>query len=264
MKWIIRLKSEKIFNLYECDSFISKYLNDSEVELGTKNFSAFDSTNPASSTEKNTLRKTQSAETILKEEFWSSVENQALSDEGATSLRKDHNFSEKIVSVFKNLVVDEKISDKKLLCYVVKILFNVLTKGKFENQNIDITKNQTILNLAMNIFKISQNDDSLHVLLNDIIKVIGLFAKFYCYYSSGMDLSFCSGFLRYVPNIITQTNKPSNIHINLVKAVGIMITAANMTPKRSLLFYKSILDFNLISVLFNMIKNYKSVIFSFI
>ena len=144
VKWIIRLKSEKIFNLYECDSFISKYLNDSEVELGTKNFSAFDSTNPSSSSEKNTLRKTQSAETILKEEFWSSVENKALSDEGATSLRKDHNFSDKIVSVFKNLVADDKITDKKLLCYVVKILFNVLTKGKFENQNIDITKNQNI------------------------------------------------------------------------------------------------------------------------
>jgi hypothetical protein len=260
----MRLKSEKIFNLYECESFLSKYLNDSEVELGTKNFSAFDSSNPTSSLEKNSLRKTNSSESILKEEFWTSVENKALSDEGATSLRKEHNFSEKIVNVFKNLVIDEKITDKKLLCYVVKILFNVLTKGKFENQNIDITKNQNILNLAMNIFKICQNDDSLHALLNDIIKVIGLFAKFYCYYSSGMDLSFCSGFLRYVPNIITQTTKPPNIYINLVKAVGIMITAANMTPKRSLLFYKSILDFNLISVLFNIIKNYKMVNFIYI
>ena len=113
----------------------------------------------------------------------------------------------------------------------------------------------------MNIFKVSQNDDTIHILLNDVIKVIGLFAKFYCYYSNGIDLSFCSGFIRYVPIIISQSSKPSNIHINLIKAVGIMITAANMVPKRSLLFYKSIIDFNIISVLFTIVKNYKTVNF---
>jgi hypothetical protein len=204
--------------------------------------------------------KKNNSETFLKEDFWNEVENRASTDEGASSLRKDLSFADKIVTVFRNLITsDDKISDKKLICYVVKILFNVLTKGKFENQNIDITKNQNILNLAMNIFKISQNDESLHVLLNDIIKVIGLFAKFYCYYSNGIDLSFCSGFLRYMPSIISQSSKPSNIHINLVKAVGIMITAANMVPKRSLFFYKSILDFNIINVLFTIVKNYKNV-----
>jgi hypothetical protein len=134
-----------------------------------------------------------------------------------------------------------------------------LTKGKFESQNIDITKNQNILNIAMQVFKISQNDDNLHALLNDIIKVIGLFAKFYCYYSSGIDLSFCSGFLRYMPNIITNPAKPSNVHINLIKAVGIMITAANMAPKRSLIFYKSFIDFNIINVLLCIVKNHKNV-----
>jgi hypothetical protein len=191
------------------------------------------------------------------------AENKGSTDEGATSLRKDAGFSEKIVSVFKSLIENDKILDKKLICFVVKILFNVLTKGKYENQNIDITKNQNILTRAMNIFKISQNDDSLHMLLNDIIKVIGLFAKFYCYYSNGIDLSFSSGFLRYVPTIISQTTKPSNIHINLIKAVGIMITAANMAPKRSLMFYKSILDFYLINVLFSIVKNFKTVKFLF-
>lgn len=269
-KWIIRLRSEKIFNLYECEAFLSKFANDIEVENGTKAFSAFDATSPnnnanekvnmnTGSEKSGTSLRKNNSETFLKEDFWNDVEAKAATDEGASSLRKDPNFNEKIVSVFKSLISsDDKIVDKKLICYVVKILFNVLTKGKFENQNIDITKNQNILNLAMNIFKISQNDESLHVLLNDIIKVIGLFAKFYCYYSSGIDLSFCSGFLRFMPGIISQSSKPSNIHINLVKAVGIMITAANMVPKRSLLFYKSILDFNIINVLFSIVKNYKN------
>jgi fused-like protein len=249
-KWIIRLKSEKIFNLYECEAFLSKFASDSDVESGTKMFSAFDNDK--------SLKKNNS-DTFLKEDFWNEVEIKANTEEGAAALRKDANFSEKIVSLFKSLIIDEKIADKKLVSFVVKILFNILTKGKFENQNMDITKNQNLLALSMTIFKISQNDDNLHLLLNDIIKVIGLFAKFYCYYLNGIDLSFCSGFLRYVPSIISQSSKPSNVQINLVKAVGIMITAANMTPKRSLLFYKSILDFNIINVLFSVIKNYKNV-----
>ncbi len=260
IKWIIRLKNEKIFNLYECEAFLSKFANDKEIDNNTQNFLAFDTTVPEKSpsfTSKESLKRNNSD--FLKEDYWAFVENKAANDEGATSLRKDPDFSEKVVSVFRSLIMEEKITDKKLICYVVKILFNVLTKGKFENQNIDITKNHNILNLAMNIFKISQNDENLHVLLNDTIKVIGLFAKFYCYYSNGIDLSFSSGFLRYVPVIISQSNKPSNIHINLIKAVGIMITAANMAPKRSLIFYKSFIDFFIINVLFSIVKNYKRV-----
>ena len=48
---------------------------------------------------------------------------------------------------------------------------------------MDLTKNQKLLTTAINIFRISQKDDSLNSLLNDIIKVIGLFTKFYCYFS---------------------------------------------------------------------------------
>lgn len=258
-KWIIRLKNEKIFNLYECEAFLSKFGAESELENNVRMFSAFENQNNPDKIEK-VIKRNSSNDALLKEEFWVEVEAKASTDEGATSLRKDVGFSEKIVNVLKGLISnDDKITDKKLIIYIIKILFNVLTKGKFESQNIDITKNQNILNIAMQIFKISQNDDSLHALLNDIIKVIGLFAKFYCYYSSGIDLSFCSGFLRFMPNIITNPTKPSNVHINLIKAVGIMITAANMAPKRSLIFYKSFLDFNIINVLLCIVKNHKNV-----
>lgn len=251
-KWIVRLKNEKIFNLYECETFLAKFGNDNEVEIGTKNFSAFDNVS------EKTLKKNNS-DTLIKEGYWVEIEAKAATDEGATYLRRDHIFAEKVVAAFQSLLSDEKLTDKKLVASIVKILFNVLNKGKFENQNIDITKNQNILNSAMAIFKISQNDDALHVLLNDIIKVIGLFAKFYCYYSGQIDLNFCSGFLRQMPVIISQSSKPSNVHINLVKAVGIMITAANMVPKRSLLFYKSLIDFNIITVLATIVKHYKNV-----
>jgi hypothetical protein len=256
-RWIMRLRGEKIFNLHECEAFLAKFANDIELESGIKSFSAFDGAVEKTLHKKNSTLS--NIDNFLKEDFWTDLEVKSNTDEGASSLRKDVSFAEKVVTALKSLVTDDKISDKKLVSFIVKVIFNVLTKGKFENQNIDITKNQNILTLAMSIFKVSQNDDSLHGLLNDTVKIIALFAKFYCYYSSGIDLSFCSGFLRYVPIILSNNSKPSNIHINLTKAVGIMITAANMAPKRSLLFYKSLLDFNILNVLIGSIKQYKSV-----
>ena len=76
---------------------------------------------------------------------------------------------------------DKVIADYKAIAQLVRILFTTLTKGKFENQNLDITKNQELLSSSFSIFtQVIMEDDQL--LLNDIIKVIGLFAKFFCYY----------------------------------------------------------------------------------
>jgi len=265
-RWILRLKSEKVFNLFESDQYIAKFSNLAEVENGTKGFVEFDNNNSNPPLEKNsnssgTKLGKKSSTPCLNEDFWTDLESKANVEETATVLRRDINFSDRITLAFKSLIVDDKITDKKLICLIVKIIFAVLTKGKIDNQNIDITKNQSILNFALSIFKISQSED-LQILLNDIIKVIGLFAKFSCYYSNGIDINFCSGFLKYFPTIL-QSSKPSNIHINLVKAVGIMITAANMMPRRSLIFYKTILDLNIINVLVVILKNYKIVRITF-
>lgn len=135
--------------------------------------------------EKNIAKKTSN--THLNEEFWNETENKANTEEGATNLRKNTDFSEQLNAVFKYLLVDDKITDKKLLNQIVKIIVLMLMKGKFDSQhpNIDITKNQNILNYSLLIFKISLSDEHQN-LLNDIIKVIGLFAKFSVYFSNGI------------------------------------------------------------------------------
>jgi len=202
----------------------------------------------------------KTSQTHLNEEFWNEIENKANTEEGATNLRKNTELSEQLGSVFKYLLVDEKITDKKLLNQVVKIIVLMLMKGKFDSQhpNIDITKNQNILNYSLLIFKISLSDEHQN-LLNDIIKVIGLFAKFSVYFSNGIDVAFCSGFLKFIPTLLSQNAKPSNIQINLLKAIGIMISAASMMTKRSLVFYKTLLDLGIINIIFTIIKNYKTV-----
>ena len=257
-KWILRIKNDKIFNLFESESFLAKFANDIEVENNTKDFSSFDTINEKQSTNTNISKRTASTKAPIEsgEDFWSVIENKSTTDEGATSLRKDPSFAERVYTTLKGIIKDEQITDKKMALTIINILYNILTKGKFDTQNIDITKNQNILTTAINMFRITQEDNSQNQLLNGIIKVIGLFIKFYCFFSGGIDLSICSGFLRYVPNVLNVKGRPSNLYINMLKAVGLMITAANICPKRSLLFYKSIIDFNIVNVLFKVSKNY--------
>ena len=256
-KWILRIKNDKIFNLFESESFLAKFANDIEVENNTKDFSSFDTINEKQSMISTSSKKTTSTKAPEEDEdSWTLIENKSNTDEGATSLRKDPAFAEKVYSSLKKLIKDDQITDKKLALMIINILYNILTKGKFDTQNIDITKNQNILTTAINMFRITQDDSTQNQLLNGIIKVIGLFIKFYCFFSGGIDLSICSGFLRYVPNVLNVKGRPHNLYINMLKAVGLMITAANISPKRSLLFYKSIIDFNIVHVLFKVSKNY--------
>ena len=253
-KWILRIKNDKIFNLFESESFLAKFANDIEVENNTKDFTSFDTINDKNSSNSNSSKRLAPNN----EDFWSSIEAKSTSDDGATALRKDPIFAEKVYTTLKSIIKDGQIVDKKLALAIINILFNILTKGKFDTQNIDITKNQNILTTAIDMFKITQEDNTQNQLLNGIIKVIGLFIKFYCFFSGGIDLSICSGFLRYVPNVLNVKGRPQNLYINMLKAVGLMITAANISPKRSLLFYKSIIDFNIVNVLFKVSKNYNN------
>ena len=259
-KWILRIKNDKIFNLFESESFLAKFANDIEVENNTKDFSSFDTINEKQSANTTTTKRTSSTKAPPEsaEDFWTLIESKSTTDEGATSLRKDPTFAERVYTTLKGIIKDDQITDKKMAIMIINILYNILTKGKFDTQNIDITKNQNILTTAINMFRITQEDNNQNQLLNGIIKVIGLFIKFYCFFSGGIDLSICSGFLRYVPNVLNVKGRPQNLYINMLKAVGLMITAANISPKRSLLFYKSIIDFNIVNVLFKVSKNYFS------
>ena len=44
-KWILRIKNDKIFNLFESESFLAKFANDIEVENNTIDFASFDTIN---------------------------------------------------------------------------------------------------------------------------------------------------------------------------------------------------------------------------
>ena len=132
-KWIIRIKNDKIFNLYESESFLSKFANDLDVENGTKNFSSFDvDTKPQSSkrTSVNSNKETTVNNTSkTNEDYWINIEQKASNEEGATALRKDTLFAERVNSSLKEIIKDDKITDKKFANQITKILFNIFQRA---------------------------------------------------------------------------------------------------------------------------------------
>ncbi len=139
-KWILRLKNEKVFNLFESDQYIAKFSNLTEVENGTKGFVEFDNnnihvTNVSERSNQSGKMNKKNSNTYLNEDFWLDIESKAATEESATALRRDVGFADKINIAFKNLISEdkEKIIDKKLVCLIVKIIFSVLTKGKIDN-----------------------------------------------------------------------------------------------------------------------------------
>src|SRR5574343_1574977 len=97
-KWIIRLKNERIFNLYDCDKYLAKYQNQSDMENGTKSFEEFEKQN---TTEKLSSGNTKAmskkpSNSHLTDDFWNEVENKANTEKGATFLRKSADFSDQL------------------------------------------------------------------------------------------------------------------------------------------------------------------------
>ena len=108
----------------------------------------------------------------------------------------------------------------------------------------------------INIFKIEKDDNNQkQPLLNLIIRIIGLFIKQFFFFPKEIEISIFGKFLRFVPNVLNNKERPSYLYVNLIKVLGLMITFANIHIQKSLSFYKSFIDFNILFSLVKVLKN---------
>ena len=88
-KWIVRLKLERVFNLYDCEKFLEKFNNANDIDNGTKGFEEFEKQSGnernVSSRDKPVSRKASNS--FLSEDFWNEMEVKANTEEAATSYR---------------------------------------------------------------------------------------------------------------------------------------------------------------------------------
>lgn len=77
-----------------------------------------------------------------------------MDEMGATNLRHDASLLDKVIQVFQMTPNDIKSHEKKqCLQTALNVLSNVLTKGKTEDPNQDITKSSSLPTLLISILR---------------------------------------------------------------------------------------------------------------
>mmetsp|Transcript_29071 Transcript_29071/g.52033 ORF Transcript_29071/g.52033 Transcript_29071/m.52033 type:complete len:1206 (+) Transcript_29071:492-4109(+) len=200
-------------------------------------------------------------------DYWARYEQQAADEAGATALRHDASFLDKVVSFLTTAgnSADLKTSREKKgqVTNVLRILSQVISKSRSEEANKDILKapslSNSLLTLVKKAIKLDQSGVvSMVELQTEIVRAVGLLARSSFSKSLGIEASFSKGFLQLVPNLLYYPNGPSPgaylnppastdpvhnlLQVNTVKSTGILFNQAGLIPMRCLHVYKEAIE----------------------
>jgi fused-like protein len=200
-------------------------------------------------------------------DYWARYEQTAADEAGATTLRHDAGFLEKVVSFLTAAgnAADLKTSrDKRAQVQnVLRILSQVISKSRSEEPNKDILKapslGNSLLTLIKKVIKLDQSGTVAMVdLQTESVRAVGLLARSSFSKSLGIEASFSKGFLQVVPCLLYYPHGPSpggylnppattdSLHnllqINTVKSTGILLNQAGLIPLRCLHVYREAVD----------------------
>jgi fused-like protein len=231
---------------------------------------------------KSDSRKFTSASSPVKDpaEELAKYESKAQDEAGATALRHDAKFLEVLLSLLQNVnsAQDPRaLRDLKPQIQVsMRIFAQVINKGKVNDPNQDILKNNTLPSLLISIVrKLIKTDAGVGTvvfgdILTDLVRGVGLLARAIFNKSIGLDINFVRGFLSIVPSLLyypagpnASAPGPDNalvlLQINTVKATGIFLNQAGLIPLRCTSVYKEVLDMNLLDHISSLIKDCSNV-----
>lgn len=200
-------------------------------------------------------------------DYWARYEQQATDEAGATVLRHDAGFLEKVVSFLAAAgnSADLKTSREKRgqVQNVLRILSQVISKSKSEEPNKDILKapslSNSLLTLVKKAVKLDQSGTVAMVeLQTEIVRAVGLLARSSFSKSLGIEAAFSKGFLQVVPSLLYYPQGPSPgaylnppattdpmhnlLQVNTVKSTGILFNQAGLIPLRCLHVYREAVE----------------------
>jgi len=171
---------------------------------------------------------------ICSDELWNKYEQKVIDDRGATELRYDTTFLDRLLQLLQSNISEIlKSKEKKAVLQCgLKVLCLVITKGKADEENntkLDIIKNVIIPSLLLNMLKAVLKLDygRNHVdLISDLIKTSGLLSKATFDKTLGIDSLFLKSFFPILPNLIKAGAMINDIPhltllINIVKYLNI-------------------------------------------
>ena len=109
---------------------------------------------------------------------WNKYEQQSNDEKGATLLRSDYTFLDKLLMLFNNWGEFLKSNDKRENCACsLRVLSGIILRAKLEEDKLDIIKSNQLQQQLINIVKIMLKMDKQSDLLSETIKTIGLIIK---------------------------------------------------------------------------------------
>lgn len=178
---------------------------------------------------------------ILDEE-WQSFKQQSLDAEGASALRQNSNFLDKIIQCFQMTPNDFKESGKKhVIQAALEVLANVVKLGECKDSNLDVTRSSSLPTLLISIVRnVVKSDVNVPDLMVDLIENIALLCKNSFNKQVGIEPIYMKGFIPLLPNLIKEPNE--QLQLATLKALGTFSTLAAIIPIRMCNFFKDITD----------------------
>ena len=189
---------------------------------------------------------------IGENEVWSKYENTARQEKGATALRHDSNFLERLIYVLQINMSDLHSEEKLYILHIaLRVLALVLQNSKLEDPDKDILKSSSIPTLLISMLKaVYKVADEFPETLAYLIRVTSLLIKPTFSPSIGIDPSLVKGLLTLVPHLLKSKSGLARanglIYQYSIITVGIFFAQAALMPAKMIGLYKEILDLKLI------------------
>ena len=108
----------------------------------------------------------------------------------------------------------------------------MLSKGKSEDPNQDITKSSSLPTLLISILRnLMKSELNLSDLLSDLVKNIALLGKSSFNKQIGIEPIFMKGFIPLIPYLIKEQPN-THLQISALKALGVFASQSSIIPIR--------------------------------
>ena len=192
---------------------------------------------------------------IGENEVWLKYESQARSEKGATTLRHDQDFLERLIYVLQIDMSDlHSVEKLVLLDLSLRVLALVLQNSKLEDKDKDIMKSSSVSTLLLSLLKsVNKVGNEFPETLAYLIRVCSLLIKPTFSPSIGIDPMMIKGLLYMLPGLLKSQSGSASatnlIHEYCLTTLGIFLSQAALIPFKMVGIYKEIIDLNLLDEL---------------
>jgi fused len=179
-------------------------------------------------------------------------ENTARDENGATALRHDPSFLERLIYVLqiemKELHSEEKII---ILHIALRVLALVLQHSKLEDPDRDILKSSSVPTLLLSMLRaVNKIGEEFPETLAYLIRACSLLIKPTFSHTVGIDPALVKGLLVMIPSLLKSKSRSTSatnlIHEYCLITLGIFLSQASLIPYKMIGIYKEFIDLKLI------------------